>query len=199
MPEQTADIYLDFIGSQRETPGSMSAGGKICDNDTSGSGENFSALPARRSGLKWLAVTALAVLAASLVGIWLVQKYVLVREFAPVSLTPIEEKVLDGKIERVERMGELSAPAAPADVPPVPEPYVEDPGMRTLVFSEKEVNALIAKKIRILPRRGSLICPTTWPAPNCCCRWTRIFRFCGKPRVTAGLGLIIQTAGQRLC
>ena len=107
--------------------------------------KNFSAPPARRIGLKWLAVTALAVLAASLVGIWLVQKYVLVREFAPVSLTPIEEKVLDEKIERVERMGELSAPAAPADAPPVPEPYVEDPAMRTLVFSEKEVNALIAK------------------------------------------------------
>jgi len=107
--------------------------------------ENFSVPPVRKTGLKWLAVTALAVLCASLIGVWLVQKYVLVREFDPVRLTPIEEKKLDEKIERMERMEELLDPAAPADAPPGPEPYVEDPAMRTLVFSEKEVNALIAK------------------------------------------------------
>jgi hypothetical protein len=42
----------------------------------------------------------------------------------------------------MERIGDQSAPV---DAPVGPEPYVEDPVMRTIVFSEKEVNALIAK------------------------------------------------------
>jgi len=109
--------------------------------------KNDSAPVARKGGLRWLAVFAVAVLAASLIGIWAVQKYLLPEAFAPVQLTDTEEKVLDGKIARMERIADHSPAIGPADEddPEAPELYVEDPARRTIVFTEKEVNALIAR------------------------------------------------------
>lgn len=108
--------------------------------------KNPASPPPGKRGLKWLAVFSVAVLAASLIGIWAVQRYLLPEAFAPVRLTDSEKKVLDGKIARMERIADHPSGTGPADADDfdAPEPYVEDPARRTIVFSEKEVNALIA-------------------------------------------------------
>jgi len=68
--------------------------------------------------------------------------------FKPVTLTIKEEKILDAKIKKVEQVSDASRPFGsfdPEKIPVTPERYSEDPAIRTIDFSEKELNALLAK------------------------------------------------------
>ena len=84
--------------------------------------------------------------------------YLFPSEFKPVTLSPLEEKVLTGKLENLDSIGVgvtspkndspetspktgRSAPNATLE----PEPYSEKGLKREIVFMEKELNALLAK------------------------------------------------------
>jgi hypothetical protein len=94
--------------------------------------------------LKVLAIVLAAAIIASLISVWVFQKYKLPDEFKPVMLSIKEEKTLDGKIEQLEKMADTSQSAS-GEAVLEPERYQEDPSLRTIVFSEKELNALLAK------------------------------------------------------
>ncbi len=99
----------------------------------------------RTGCLKLLGIVAAAAIIASVISVWVIQKYVLPDEFKPVTLTVKEENVLDVKIKRLERMTDKRQPPVSGEVSLEPERYHEDPSMRTIVLSEKELNALLAK------------------------------------------------------
>ena len=94
--------------------------------------------------LKVLAIVVVAAIIASVISVWVIQKYILPDEFKPVVLSVKEEKALDGKIEQLEKMSDTRLSAS-GEAVLEPERYQEDPAMRTIVFSEKELNALLAK------------------------------------------------------
>lgn len=99
-----------------------------------------------------LLVVVVAIL-ASAATVWVITHYVFPREFAPVHLSDKEQRVLDAKLERVEqttlgRPRHGGAPgAAPTDAgkPLEPERYSEAGAKREVAFSERELNALLAK------------------------------------------------------
>lgn len=95
-------------------------------------------------------ITVLATLGASY---WFLKTYIFAREFTPVELSAREERVLDGKL----RVLGYQPDTAPADrtAPSKdefdehgalkPERYSEAGARREVNFSEREVNALLAK------------------------------------------------------
>ena len=88
--------------------------------------------------------------------IWLMMRYFFPSEFKPVNLTAREERVLQAKIDRLD-----AAPQTPATVRNKhssagasqagktdalePERYTEDDVKRRITFSERELNALVAR------------------------------------------------------
>ena len=84
------------------------------------------------------------------VTLWLVSHYFFPREFQPVSLSAREQAVLEKKLDR---FGALVSPASANERPPggaippgtlEPESYSEEGADRTIRFTERELNALLA-------------------------------------------------------
>ncbi len=100
--------------------------------------------PARTSGLRWPQVVLIifATIAVTVgVTYWVLATYVFIKEFKPVELNAREEQVLSAKLEaigydvnQVDKQGYLK-----------PEPYSEVGASREVSFSERELNAVLAK------------------------------------------------------
>lgn len=94
----------------------------------------------RRFGCLHAILLLIALLLAAILGsLWWFQRTLHAAPFAPVTLAPQEQAALDRKLEQLEQ---ASSPPAPADTS-APEPYREDPDSRRLVFTERELNALL--------------------------------------------------------
>ena len=98
-----------------------------------------------RSGLRWrqivLIVTITIILTAGITT-WLVSQYLFRKSFTPVQLKPKEEQVLNSKLRAIG----MEVQAAEAGAQPLePERYSEVDAKRELSFSEREVNAMLAK------------------------------------------------------
>jgi hypothetical protein len=99
-----------------------------------------------------LLVVVVAIL-ASAATVWVITRYVFPREFSPVQLSEREQRVLDEKIERVEAttLGRPRHGGAPSAAPPdagrplEPERYTEAGATREIAFTERELNALLAR------------------------------------------------------
>ncbi len=88
----------------------------------------------------------LAVLLTAAAGLVLYRVYLHPRPFKPVHLSPREEQVLQRKIDRIDVDRTPTAPdAASTSGGLQPEPYSEEGASRTLRFTEREINALLAK------------------------------------------------------
>ncbi|GAA3953692.1 hypothetical protein GCM10022278_10610 [Allohahella marinimesophila] len=74
----------------------------------------------------------LGVLLALLIAGWLGYNYVFSTDIEPVELNSAEEQALEQKIEQIVRAE--------------PQPYSEDDAKRELSFSERELNALLARE-----------------------------------------------------
>lgn len=105
-----------------------------------------------RAGLRWsqiiLIVIATITVTAGLT-YWLLSQYVFLKEFEPVQLKPQEEQVLNSKLRaigfNVQDAGS-GAKGTRLDAPPLePEPYSEVGAAREVEFSERELNAMLAK------------------------------------------------------
>jgi hypothetical protein len=93
--------------------------------------------------------------------VWLLNSFLFPDAFQPVELTPMEEKTLNAKIERLDQViVPDAAHTDPSTRSPqdrtvtnsggvnsslAPEPYREDPNKRRIRFSEREINALLAR------------------------------------------------------
>lgn len=107
--------------------------------------------PPTERRLRWYHVVLLmlvTIVVASAVTVWIVKFYVFPSEFKPVELSVREEKVLDAKLDRLDTMtmGEPTRKAPASDQEPMkPEAYSEVGARREVSFTEREVNALLAK------------------------------------------------------
>jgi len=115
-------------------------------------GENITedARTERRRGPSWTQVAlliGLTVLVTGLATAWLIRTYVFPERFEPVTLNATEERVLDEKLQRLDVFD-----AASATEGPVPEPYSEAGASRTVRFSERELNALLARNTDLAER-----------------------------------------------
>ncbi len=113
----------------------------------------------RRFGcLQVLALLSVAILVTAAATFFFVKIYLFPSAFKPVTLTPAEEKVLATKLENLDPSGNGSGlktddarPKKPGAGSPESgdtlesEPYSEKSLERTVAFSEREVNGLLAK------------------------------------------------------
>lgn len=97
----------------------------------------------------WLAAAAVAAaLIAAAVVAW---GLLFPREFHPVVLGPREQEVLEAKLERLgPEIPEERRGGAPGGLEP--ERYREDEGSRTVRFSERELNSLLARNTDLASR-----------------------------------------------
>jgi hypothetical protein len=104
----------------------------------------------RRRGPSWpqaALLIGLTILVTGLATAWLIRTYVFPERFEPVILNATEERVLDEKLQRLD-----VSDAATASDGPFPEPYSEAGASRTVRFSERELNALLARNTDLAER-----------------------------------------------
>ena len=99
------------------------------------------------SGLRWphvvLIVLGTIVLTVG-VTYWVLSHYLFLKEFRPVSLRPAEAQVLDRKL-RVIGVDVREDPDTAGEEPLQPQPYSAVGASREVAFSERELNAMLAK------------------------------------------------------
>ncbi len=113
----------------------------------------------KKSSFSWFKLFAIISVATALGGafaIWLVTVFLFPREFKPVTLKPAEEQVLQAKFryleappksrQTVSRRTEKSKNGADDFKP---QPYSEVGARREVTFTEREVNALLAKNTEL--------------------------------------------------
>ena len=110
---------------------------------------------AKRSTLKTVLLIVAIAAVTSVLTVWLTARYLFPVEFKPVTLAAGEKKVLDAKIDRLDKSWPVQpssrGPSAsrsrdsrkPADTLE-PEPYSEEGARREVTFTERELNALLA-------------------------------------------------------
>jgi hypothetical protein len=120
----------------------------------------------RSSRLPWILVLLLSVLLVA-AGVRIYYLMQLERE-AMVTLTPAEQSVLDGKLVRLREAAVGASPVAEEgagegvagqELDAVPEIYEEDPERRHLRFTERELNAAIARDPALAGRAAVRLSP----------------------------------------
>ena len=110
----------------------------------------------RFTGLQVLGIVAGVILVTIIATVWIVKTWLFPSEFKPVSLSQKEEQVLERKIERLEGLSGIEMSGAPEDYDAEgalkPEAYTEDSSRREIRFSEKELNALVARNTNLASR-----------------------------------------------
>lgn len=98
-------------------------------------------------------IVVLTMIATAGVTAWAVSQYLFRKSFTPVQLKPKEEKVLNAKLQTIGYEVEESAPQRqPPEQPLKPERYSEEGARREVSFSEREVNAMLAKNTDLAQR-----------------------------------------------
>ena len=102
------------------------------------------------SWLKLFAIITVATALGCAIALWLATIFLFPREFKPVTLNQAEEKVLQTKLRRLEVKPRQSAARESAKQKNgrdkfAPEPYSEVGARREITFTEREVNALLAR------------------------------------------------------
>jgi len=106
--------------------------------------------------LKILTITAIVAIVTSLITVWIAVKYLFPNAFEPVELSTREEQVLEEKLstltppthrpsgtEKADQRQTIEKPAK--DKVLQPERYSEKNANREIAFTEREINALLAK------------------------------------------------------
>jgi hypothetical protein len=89
-----------------------------------------------------LIVLAVAVVTCGLT-VWVMTTLLFPKQLKPVKLSENEKTVLDAKLDRLEAFAETADSADPQS--PVPEAYSEEGAERTIRFSQRELNGLLAR------------------------------------------------------
>jgi len=105
--------------------------------------------PAELSVGKMLAIVAAAMLVTMIATLWLIKLWLFPGPFSPVILTQAEARGLEAKLARLEAVENGAAKGnkgkSENDEIAAPTPYSEENASREIVFSEREVNALIGR------------------------------------------------------
>ncbi len=118
------------------------------------------------SGLQVLAIVIATMAITALAGFFLLRAWLFPAPFRPVVLDRSEEQHLEQKLQRLETMTEpRRPPVRPQEAPPAvrgqapgeentlrPEPYSEAGASREIDFTERELNALLAKNTNLAHR-----------------------------------------------
>jgi len=105
----------------------------------------------RARGLRWphvVLVVAVTIVATAGLTYWVLSHYLFVKSFEPVELKPKEERKLNAKLRALGldvAEADAGAAATPAAPPLEPERYSELGAKREVEFSERELNAMLAK------------------------------------------------------
>ncbi|TCK19169.1 hypothetical protein DFR30_2466 [Thiogranum longum] len=107
----------------------------------------------KKGRFDWLHVSLLVlltILVTVIATVWVVKVYLFPSEFKPVTLSQKEEQVLERKLDWLggfssSRKNTTDIPPESALPPLKPEAYSEEGTKREVHFSEKEINALLAK------------------------------------------------------
>ena len=103
----------------------------------------------RFSCLHVLGIMFIAVLLTALMTAWWIKSNIYANKFKPVQLSKKEQQVFEGKLDLLEKSAMKTENMIPRKEEikglDEPEPYIESDDMREIKFSEKELNALIAK------------------------------------------------------
>ncbi|MGW8313653.1 MAG: arginine N-succinyltransferase [Desulfuromonadales bacterium] len=105
----------------------------------------------QNSGLKILGIIILASVISTLVAFGVLYFYLFQSSFRPVTLSASEEQALESKLERLDDNLQRSPALHKARLQPgqsdnmQPERYSENDANREIVFTERELNALLAK------------------------------------------------------
>jgi len=103
------------------------------------------------SGFQVFGIVVAAIAVSVIATVWVVHTYVFPTEFSPVELSDAEQRTLDGKIDRLEKLGASGTRGAESHALADQEwlesgAYTEDGADREITFTERELNALIAGK-----------------------------------------------------
>ena len=98
------------------------------------------------SGLKHLSLVIVIAICTSILTVWISTFYLFPRPFKPVELNNSESRTLAEKLERLDpsRRSEKGTTSKGSEGLQ-PEKYNEDPASRHVTFTERELNALLAK------------------------------------------------------
>jgi hypothetical protein len=105
---------------------------------------------AARPGLRWMHVLLIVLATVAVTAgltYWLVSYYLFPGAFDPVELKPREQQVLSGKLRALGIDVDDAAPGALQ-----PEPYREAGARREIEFSERELNAMLARNTDLAQR-----------------------------------------------
>lgn len=100
----------------------------------------------KKNRLKIVLVTAVVAIAVSALTAWLISTYLFPKQFRPTHLSQKEEKVLDDKLNRLNRpaqQGTSSREKTSSGL--TPQPYRESEADREISLTERELNGLLAK------------------------------------------------------
>ena len=100
--------------------------------------------PPTGRGMRWPQVLLIVVIAMAVTAgatYWILTHYLFLKKFNPVQLKPREEQVLNQKLRTLGLETRGTAPGGTLE----PEPYSEAGASREVAFSEREVNAMLAR------------------------------------------------------
>ncbi len=106
--------------------------------------------PKTRSGWRTAALVLLTIALSVGVSVFVVWMVLFPTEFRPVKLSERETQVLEQKLDRIGA-GQVTG-RADARAPLEPEPYTEAGASREVAFTEKELNALLARNTDLAHR-----------------------------------------------
>ncbi len=100
----------------------------------------------RLGGMKLFFLVLVIAVVTSILTVWLATLYFFPRQFKPVELTMTESLALADKLDRLDPATRSKTGSAEKDGRALtPEKYSEDAASRHLTFTERELNALLAK------------------------------------------------------
>lgn len=110
----------------------------------------------RFSGLQVFAIVAGVILITVLATVWIIKTWFFPSDFKPVALNGKEQQVLEHKLDRLEGLGGSGGLHLPtqdgAGEDLEPEVYSEENARREIRFSERELNALVARNTNLATR-----------------------------------------------
>jgi len=100
----------------------------------------------RLSGIKLFFLVIGVAIVTSILTVWIASLYFFPKQFKPVELSKSETHTLSAKLDRLDPLTRSkTAPAEKNGTGLSPEKYREDDASRHIAFSERELNALLAK------------------------------------------------------
>ena len=107
----------------------------------------------RLSGLQLFFLVILIAIITSILTVWISTFYLFPKQFKPVELNKSESRTLSEKLERLDPAKKSRTAAAfKGSEGLTPEKYTEDAASRHVTFTERELNALLAKNTDLAQR-----------------------------------------------